>query len=210
MFEGIVVRHAVLEDLDGIINVELAAWGEAGAATTEMIESRIGVYPSGNLVALSENEVIGFGTMLRTNLDFQHKNFTWQEASGNGFIESVYAPDGEVFYGVDLSISPKWQARGLGEFMIAHIREVGRKQGCLWMIAGGRMPGYDSYCKKHGDIPADEYVLMKNLKGEALDPQIRFYVDRVGFKAVRSLPEYFIDPESRNYGVLLAINLKEW
>ena len=57
---------------------------------------------------------------------------------------------------------------------------------------------------KNQDISAEDYLMMKNEKGEPQDPEIRFY-ERNGLRPVRLVKNYMKDdPESENYGVVMA------
>jgi catechol 2,3-dioxygenase-like lactoylglutathione lyase family enzyme len=52
-------------------------------------------------------------------------------------------------------------------------------------------------------MTANEFLRAKNEEGKPLDRQVRFYTSVPGLKAVKALPDYFNDPDSLNYGVLL-------
>ena len=68
-------------------------------------------------------------------------------------------------------------------------------------MLGGRMPGYSHYSST---MTAEEYINAKREDGKPLDSQVRMYTSVPGLTVEGVLPNYFDDPDSCNYGVLLV------
>jgi hypothetical protein len=76
---------------------------------------------------------------------------------------------------------------------------------------GGRIP----YYHKCSGLDVKTYIGLKNGYGEIFDPEYRLY-KRLGGKLIRIQADYFKDPESLNYGLILKYNnifypvIKKW
>jgi hypothetical protein len=174
-----------------------------------MIETRIRTFPEGQRIVLLDNEVVGFlCTLLIKDYDLNNTFRTWDDATAKGFIKGRHNPEGETVYGVNLSVMPTVREHNIGRMLVQNGIEhlvVGANRPMT--VLGGRLSGYDQYCRTNGEISADEY-LEKSIKGETKDPSVSFFLGLqfrgVYYRAVRVLPDYFPDPFSRDNGVLLA------
>jgi len=196
------IRQARLEDIPQILDVEKVTWGEKNAASKQMFESRIKTYPKGILVAEIDDKIVGVVATERINYDFNNKSCTWNEITDNGFIKNSHNPQGNIIYGVDLSVKPEFQNYGIGSKLLESIARLAITYNVKWGILGGRIPDYHKYVDK---MNPEEYIkaTVKTKKGiEPLDPEIRFY-KRAGLKIIKLIPDYFNDPESLNYGIIL-------
>lgn len=195
------IRQAKVNDLKNIIEIEKKAWGENGAADISKFKSRIKTFPEGTLVAELNGEIIGVVSTEIVNYDWQKESYTWYEITDNGYIAKTHNPQGNTLYGVDLSVIPE-APRGVGTKLLECVAKLAIRYNLPYGMLGGRMPDYHKYADKY---TPKEYVNAKTTtkKGlEPLDSEIRFYL-RAGLKIIRIIPNYFKDPESLNYGVLL-------
>lgn len=123
----------------------------------------------------------------------------WNDISGNGTL-STHDEKGDSVFGIDLSIPPKYQGKGLADdtmqkaFMISVI--LANKKGAF---LGSRIPSYHKYA---GKIDPEDYVFGKNRDGRTRDPEIRLY-QSTGFRPMKIVPGYMEDPDSLNNGVLM-------
>jgi GNAT superfamily N-acetyltransferase len=202
MKNKIKIRQAKIEDIPQILEVEKAAWGEGRAATFEMFESRIKTFPHGNLVALANNKIIGVMATQIMNYDLEKNAFTWYEATDNGYIKKTHDPKGDTLYGVDLSVHPLYQNKGVGKKLMISVGKLAIKYNLKQGVLGARIPNYHKYADK---IKVEDYVkINKNEKTNIPpDPELMFY-QKLGLKIVKVIPNYFDDPESLNYGVLMV------
>lgn len=196
------IRQARIEDIPEILFVEKKAWGEKKAATKEMIESRILTFPEGTLVVEVGEMVVGVITTEIVNYDLKKDAHTWYEITDNGFIKNSHKSDGDTIYGVDLSVDPFFQQSGIGTKLLESIGKLAIRYNVKQGMLGGRMPGYYNYADR---MSAEEYAnaTIGTGKGaKSLDPEINFY-KKAGLKIVKIIPNYFKDPESLDYAVLL-------
>ncbi|MEK7624163.1 MAG: GNAT family N-acetyltransferase [Patescibacteria group bacterium] len=196
------IRQAKNEDIPKILLIEEIAWGKEKSASKEMIESRIKTFPGGALVAESNKEIIGVVFTERVDYDFNNSAFTWYEITDNGFIKNSHKADGRVVYGVDLSVMPSYQHLGVGTQLLEGIGKLAIRYNVKYGMLGGRLPLYYKYANK---MTVEEYInaVTDTEKGHrSLDPEIDFY-KKSGLKIIKAIPNYFKDPESLDYGVLL-------
>jgi len=66
-------------------------------------------------------------------------------------------------------------------------------------ILGGRLPGYRAHANL---MSAAEYAVARTPGGQYLDAQVSMYHED-GLEVLDVVPDYFPDPESCDYGVLL-------
>jgi ribosomal protein S18 acetylase RimI-like enzyme len=201
MKNKIKIRQAKIEDIPQILEVEKAAWGEERAATFEMFESRIKTFPHGNLVALADNKIVGVVSTQIMNYDLEKNAFTWYEATDNGYIKKTHNPKGDTLYGVTLSVHPLYQNRGIGKELMIAVGKLAIKHNLKGGLLGTRIPHYHKYADR---IKVEDYVKItqKDQRNIPPDPELVFY-QKLGLKIVKIIPNYFDDPESLNYGVLV-------
>jgi len=208
------IKQARADDIEAILLVEKKAWPENLRASREMCESRLGTFPQGTLIAEGEGKIEGVVVFQIMNFNSMSDISSWSEATDNGYIRNSHDPQGNTLYGVNLSVSPQTQSR----VAVALLEAVGKlaiRYNSRQIVLGGRIPSFARYlkhhCQKNGisvisdkkrDKIAEDYIQAKNRKGNPLDPQITFY-QKVGMKIIKLLPNYFKDPESLNYGVLV-------
>lgn len=199
---GVIVtyRMADLGDVEMIYNLEREVWADSGASR-EQISSRINIFPDGSFLAVKDNEIIGYTAAQRIN-DLP-KTITWDSVTDNGFIAKSHCPDGKFLYGINLSVH--YSAAKLGivhGLMTCFVLKELVWRGIQGIYIGSRMPGFSNYKNKHNNASADYYAFKKNNHGLLIDPELRIYQSH-GFEVVRILPDYFPDPSSENFGVLI-------
>lgn len=198
------IRQAKIEDIPQILEVEKATWGEEKAATKEMFESRIKTFPEGTLVAIFGNKIVGVIATEIVNYNPKEKVLTWYEVTDNGYIRKTHNPKGDSLYGVDLSIHPLYQNKGIGKKLMIAVGKLAIKYNLKRGFLGARVLNYHKYANR---IKIKDYVrITKEKKGDIPpDPELIFY-HKLGLKILKIIPNYFKDPESLNYGVLFVWN----
>jgi hypothetical protein len=195
------VRQAQRPDLDAYLDIQRESWDDM-AATEEQLRSRFDMHLEGILVAESSGEVVGAVTLIRLADYSSDQPLSWDEATGCGWC-TTHVPDGPVVFGVDLS--SKGAPKAVPALIEAAVGFVSAA-GAVNLTWGGRMPGFAKYRSAHPGISADEYLQLKTPAGRRLDWQVRMYSEVFpGVEVVRAVPDYFDDPESGNYGVMLRI-----
>ncbi len=208
------VRQARIDDIEAMLLVERKAWPENLRASREMYQSRLATFPQGTLVARGESEIEGVVVFQIMNFDSTPDVRSWKEATDNGYIKNSHNPRGNSFYGVNLSVCPQAQSR-VAVGLLEAVGKLAVRHNFKQIVLGGRIPSFARYLKHHcqknaisvisdkkRDKIAEDYIQATNRRENPLDPQITFY-QKVGMKISRLLPNYFEDPESLNYGVLV-------
>ena len=193
------VRPARIEEMDAIMRVEESAWDEGQRAKREQWEARIQTFNEGTLVATVSDKVVGLlSTEIIQKYDFDLDAMSWPEVTDNGYIRNTHTQDGTYLYGADLSIARGAPASVKTGLLVA-AGELAVRRGLKGILLGGRIPGYHRFA--HRMSPHD-YVFGKRASGHPLDPEIYMY-SKYSVKPIKVIPNYFADPKSMDYGVLL-------
>lgn len=192
------------EFLDQVIEVEQKAWPPGLQASREKFERRFELFPEGFFVARRDGGIVGVSTSEIITYD-AGANKTWDEVTDDGMIEGTHDPSGEGLYVVSVGVSPDVQGGGIGGKLVQAQKDLTQKLGLKYLYLGARIPGYNEYCEKHGEIPVIEYLRLgggKPDKVERYDPEIRFY-ERQGLELIKVIPNFEPDTESRDFGVVM-------
>ena len=100
--------------------------------------------PEGNFVALCGERVIGLGSGFLIDFDFEHAQHSFQEIIDGGFY-SHHDPDGDWYYGGDISVHPDYRRRGVGSLLYEARKDVVIRLNRRGIVAGGLIPGYADY-----------------------------------------------------------------
>jgi hypothetical protein len=192
------VRQAAPEDISAYLGLQAERWRDDNMASREQLETRLKHYPKGMFVAESEGKIVGMVFAMRLSSYDYGASPSWNTLTHNGYCDNA-DPDGRVIFGVDLST-----ARGVGaaagDKLLLRIGMLVIEEGIEVALLGGRLPGYHEYADK---MSAESYLRAKGPDGKPLDRQVAFYTSVPGMQALKVLPNYFHDPESLDYGVLL-------
>jgi ribosomal protein S18 acetylase RimI-like enzyme len=195
--EKVIYREARIEDANQISVLEKEVWG-SNAATLANIKNRIETFSSGNVIALSGEKIVGYVCGVIINDETAKNSRTWYEYTDNGNIRGAYDPEGKTFFGVSLTVSNIIRNSGIGSRLLLEIARMAIENNLERGILGGRLPFY--YKKKK--LPVEKYVELKGQDGKLFDPELRLYC-RMGLKIIKLQKDYFKDPESLDYGVIL-------
>lgn len=195
-----IFRPATLADITELVELEQNVWADNGANALKL-KSRIEIFPAGNIIALYEARIVGYLSFEYVGNVVNLAHFSWDSITDNGTIVRSHKPYEKYMYGISLSVhkTMSGQQLGFGLTLQAWISMIlNNKKG---IFIGSRMPGYRNYKKYHPEIIPEEYIKLKR-HGKLRDPELRMY-EKDGVCSVKVLPEYFPDPPSENYGVLL-------
>lgn len=192
------IRQAKMSDLDAVVQLDHEVWKEDVWATKEMYKSRFKTFKEGIFIAVEGEKIVGVGVTEIMNYNLEKPITTWKEVSDDGYMKKSHNPQGDSLYGVSLSVSP-FAPKRTALLIIETAKIFCVKKGLKSLILGSRIPKYYKYVDK---MSVEEYIEKITKAGRPFDPEIAFYKKR-GFEIVKILPEYFDDPESKNYGVLV-------
>jgi|SRR3989344_4347386 len=188
--------------LEQVMEVERSAWPPELQASRAKFESRLNIFPQGFFVVRLDGKIKGVTTSQTTAYD-ESSTHTWDEITDNGMIEKTHNLHGDALYVVSVGVGTDMQGRGVGGKLVQSQLELAKKLGLKYLFLGARAPGYDAYCKEHGDVSIEEYLKLKKENGDTLDPEIRFY-QRQGLKPAKIIPNFEPDPQSRDFGVVMV------
>lgn len=198
MVKKITTRQATLNDVENYSKLQEERWSDDNQASAEQLRTRLRVHPEGMFVAEMGGRVVGMTYAMRIP-DYDYANSpSWYQITNNGFCDN-HVPDGKVIFGVDLSTA-KGVGGAAGDKLLMEIARLAIRNNIKYCMLGGRLPGYHKVSDK---MTAEEYLFAKDSHGDPLDPQVKYYTSSAGLKVVKVLPDYFDDPESCDYGVLL-------
>ena len=155
----------------------------------------IEIFPEGQMVVLDGDKVIAFATTLLQN--YHSAPHTFLEISDNLWI-GTHDPKAEWLYGLDVSVHPDYQGKGIGREIYNARQEVAKTLGVLGQMTAGMPIGYDTV---KDEMTIAEYC-EKLIKGEIIDPTVTAQT-KCGFILVEPLFDYLDDYRSGNCGVLM-------
>ena len=202
------VRNARMDDIAAVVAVEEAVWPPGSRASREQFASRLEIFPAGFLVAEAGQRIVAVCTSCLIHYDpRQVDQYTcWSKLTNNGFLFAAgQVADPNAVYIVSNGILPEFRRRGLRELLVAAQIELSRQLHMDYAVTGAMMPGYDGYCREHGEVPAQAYAFLEH-DGVPIDPTLR-KLGALGLKLPARehvIPAYYPNQQSRDYGVLLV------
>jgi hypothetical protein len=171
------VRRVVRADIPRLAELEQRKWRDQ-AATRELIENRIRVYPQGQIAAVHESvkdgtagreSVVAWITVMSAR-EAQVRSFrSWNQVTSDGTIDGC-DPRGNVIVGVNLtSVTEGATYLLLGE-VLACVVGWGKAK----MIGGGRLNGFVAFNEHRAGagrrpFAAEEYAHLREVRGYRLN-----------------------------------------
>lgn len=146
-------------------------------------------FPGGYFVAVVDGRPVGMGAGIYLDFDLEEPQHTLAEITGENQCGN-HDPEGEWYYGIDMSVLPEYRGRGIGGRLYEKRKALVQADNKRGIIAGGALPGYVPH---KGQLPVPEYV-EKVVAGELVDSTLSFQLSN-GFE-VRGLLEEYIDDEA--------------
>lgn len=156
------------------------------------------VLPDLVFVAFDGDKAVGMGAGMYVNFDFTKPQHTLDEIEGEGCC-SNHNPNGEYYYGTDISVHPAYRRRGIGSQLYSLRKDLVRRANKRGIIAGGEIPGYARYIRQ---MRADDYIA-RVVAGEIYDPTLNFQLQH-GFRVRGTLKNYFHDKTTRGWASLIV------
>ncbi|MEM7030728.1 MAG: GNAT family N-acetyltransferase [Chloroflexota bacterium] len=156
------------------------------------------LFPEGTFVGLDRDQVVALGAGIFLDFDFAHPQHTLDEITGGGKYEA-HNPDGDYYYGTDISVHPEYRRRGIGKQLYALRKDVVIRYNKKGIVAGGVLPGFVHHKDK---ISALAYVTQVSA-GKLYDPTLSFQVEN-GFEVRGVLKDYFPDSLSDGWASLIV------
>jgi GNAT superfamily N-acetyltransferase len=197
------VRIVNLEEwmADELEKIELACFPMADPddlLTADDIRAYARIFPEGYFVAEVGGRLAGMGAGIFLDFDFENPQHTIKGITGEHQCGN-HDPDGEWYYGTDMTVHPDFRGRGIGRMLYDRRKEFVRASNKRGIIAGGSIPGFFEY---KDEMPVDEYV-EKVVAGELRDPTLSFQLSN-GFEVRGLLENYLQDDADDGWATLIV------
>lgn len=193
------VRFLRHDDLQALMELELAVWAPNQAASITDISDRISRHPQLAIGAFCKNTGRALASLFArpTHPENVRQAVNWQECvHGTSISDSKTAT---ALFGISLSSIHAEAAKAIFEFFWPHAL----KNGYCEMFLGSPVPGLRNWMQENPDKSAEDYIFAKR-NGLPRDPQLRYYY-RKGFQRIVAVrPNYFPHEASLNYGVIIG------
>jgi ribosomal protein S18 acetylase RimI-like enzyme len=161
------------------------------------LENHLRIFPEGQWAALDGERVVGMSAGFLYTFDFDHPHHSFDEIIGYGFF-TRHDPQGQHFYGADVSVHPDYQGRGIGRRLYDARKQFVRQRRLRGIVTGGMIPGFVQYKTV---MDAKTYVAHV-VAGDIFDPTLSMQL-RQGFRVRGLLPNYLPDSATDGWSVLL-------
>jgi GNAT superfamily N-acetyltransferase len=163
--------------------------------TEEKYKKHLDIFPEGQFVVLDGDKVIASSTTLRQNY---HKGpHTFLEISDNLWL-GTHDPNADWIYGLDMSVHPHYQGKGIGREIYNARQNLAKRLGCKGQMTAGMPIDFD---KVKDQMTILEYC-NKLMKGEIIDSTVTAQT-KCGFILIEPLLEYLDDSRSGNCAILM-------
>lgn len=206
------IRPATLDDLDGIMAVEIETFGPVGegaAASRETMIHRIsllnGEPPEWFFVACYHGRVVGDIILQPTNLGIEDCT-SWTASTNGGILDGRFSREGENIYGVSLAAC-RDAPPGTPELLMNQAFLVWHSTGKNFFMFCSRLPGFASVHQRTG-TSIEDYVARRRKNGGPRNALLYLYWKWTGgAEPVRLLKDgYAVDSDSGGYGALYALD----
>ena len=111
------------------------------------IKKLLKIFPEGQLVILVDDIVVGSALSLIVEEDLVEKNHDYAKITGN-YTFSTHTPKGEVLYGIDVFVVPKYRGLRLGRRLYDARKEICEQLNLKSIVFAGRIPNYSQYAQE--------------------------------------------------------------
>ena len=197
------LRNLQIEDYKELKNSMMEAYSELENSywKEHHIEKLLAIFPEGQLVVLVDDKVVGSALSLIIDYKKVIANHTYAQITGN-YSFDTHNPFGEVLYGIDVFIHPKYRGLRLGRRLYDARKELCEQLNLKSIIFAGRIPNYIDYMEEFSPKQYIEKVKQKEL----YDPVLSFQISN-DFHVKKIMKNYLVgDKSSNEYAVLMEWN----
>ncbi|CAG5017995.1 hypothetical protein DYBT9275_05889 [Dyadobacter sp. CECT 9275] len=156
------------------------------------------IFHEGQVGIRVDNELAGCALSIIVDYEKVDTKHTYRQITGN-YSFNTHTKKGDVLYGIDVFIRPKFRGLRLGRRLYDYRKELCEKLNLKGIIFGGRIPNYHQYADT---ITPKEYIEKVRNK-DIHDPVLNFQLSN-DFHPARILQGYLEgDKDSNEYAVLL-------
>lgn len=163
--------------------------------TREKYLEHLVVFPEGQFVVLDGEKVIASSTSFRQK--FNREKHSFLEISDNLWL-GTHDDKGDWLYGLDVSVHPEYQRKGIGKELYNARQELAKSLGCKGQLTAGMPIGFDKF---KDQMSIAEYC-SKVIKGEIIDPTVTAQT-KCGFELLEPLYDYLNDERCGDAAILM-------
>ncbi|ONI79959.1 hypothetical protein ALI144C_24905 [Actinosynnema sp. ALI-1.44] len=202
----VVARQATENDLAAILVVE-SDWEPSQRATEEQLLARLRAFGEGFWLFEQDGDVVGtlMGFPMRYDPTEVSRLSSWDVVTADGFYPPIDMANANAFYLVAGSLLRSARGGSAYQVMMRTPVELAARLGLDYVLAGAKIPGYDGYCRRYGEIDARDYAF-GTLAGSLLDPLLAMY-QSFGYTVPdrdHVIENYYPDPPSRDHGAIVV------
>lgn len=198
--ENINLRYLTADDYEELKMAMKEAYPQMAEPywNKEQIETLINKFQEGQIIITVNGELAGCALSIIVDYRLFEDNHTYREITGN-YTFSTHTDEGDILYGIDIFIRPKFRGLRLGRRLYDYRKELCERLNLKGIIFGGRIPNYHKY----QDQLSPKTYIEKVRKKEIDDPVLNFQVSN-DFHPIRVIRGYLEDDSaSGEYAVLL-------
>ncbi|KAA3663128.1 MAG: GNAT family N-acetyltransferase [Calditrichaeota bacterium] len=198
--ENIELNYLKNEDYEDLKNAMIEAYSNMPNMLWKEhhIKTLIHKFPVGQIALRVDGELAGCALSIVVEYEKFETKHTYNEITGN-FSFDTHKNTGDVLYGIDIFIRPKFRGLRLGRRLYDYRKELCEKLNLKGIVFGGRIPNYHKYA----DTLTPRTYIDQVRKKEIHDPVLNFQMSN-DFHPVRVLTGYLEgDKDSKEFAVLL-------
>lgn len=193
------VRQTQLHDIPELIALQRRVYPTIPPWSESKLREQLEVFPQGQIVAESEDGLVGCASALVVLWDDWSDWHSWSEITAAGTF-SNHNPSGRTLYGAEVFVDPEVRGLGVGHLLYQARRTLCQAMNLKRIIACGRLPGYGA----HADEMSAEFYAQKVVWGDFEDPVLSFQI-KEGFSYCGVLEGYIPeDNESHGYASVIV------
>lgn len=196
------VRFAVMTpDLCGavaeLLEICFPNMPEEDQYSAEELCEQAEIFPEGTIIARADERVIGMGTGIFTDIDFNAL-----PSSENDLLytdgKSNHREEGDFYFGSDLAVHPDYRGRGIAREIYNRRKKLVTERGKKGFVAASVLQGYVDH---KADLDPVTYIA-RVVAGELFDPTLSVQL-RNGFEVICPLKGFFQHPPSDHWSALI-------
>lgn len=156
----------------------------------DQIENLLNIFPEGQICVKVNGKVVGTALSIIIDYDRFSDQHTYAEITGN-YTFSTHDPKGTVLYGIEIFVHPEFRGLRLARRLYNARKELCEKLNLRAIIAGGRLPNYNTYADS---LSPKEYIQKVKTK-EIYDATLSFQLSNE-FHVKKILKGYLPSDES--------------
>ena len=198
--ENVELAYLNAEDYQALKDLMDAAYAGMNSLhwKKEEIEKLVSLFPEGQVVLKVNGELAGCALSVLQDDSITAKNHSYSDVTGNDTFKT-HKKDGDLLYGIDVFISPKYRGLRLGRRLYEARKELCRNLNLKSIMAGGRIPNYAKHASEMSPYEYIERVKSKDI----FDPILTFQLSN-GFEVKQIMQAYLPeDKASKGYATLL-------